>query len=138
MRHLLVNADGAVQQVVPRKRKFYSHSDESIAILLILLLWHFFSRIRGQVSWIKLYYPHTSLKNSECRTCGLIFHLYLLPQVYINWMNFFINLLFPLLLLLFLNISIYREVQWDFTTEIEALFGDVMLNFTPISLSISM
>ena len=53
----------------------------------------------------------------ECRphACVIIFHpCLLLPQVYINWMNFFINLLFPLLLLLFLNISIYREVQWDF------------------------
>ena len=50
----------------------------------------------------------------ECRphaACVIIFHPCLvLPQVYINWMNFFINLLFPLLLLLFLNISIYREV----------------------------
>ena len=49
----------------------------------------------------------------ECRphACVIIFHpCLLLPQVYINWMNFFINLLFPLLLLLFLNISIYREV----------------------------
>ena len=39
----------------------------------------------------------------------LISLLSLLTQVYINWMNFFINLLFPLLLLLFLNISIYRD-----------------------------
>ena len=36
-------------------------------------------------------------------------------------MNFFINMLFPLLLLLFLNISIYRVVQQDFIPEIGSL-----------------
>jgi hypothetical protein len=50
--------------------------------------------------------------NTRCLVCQpyIIIYTSFPFQVYINWMNFFINLLFPLLVLLFMNVSIYRNM----------------------------